>query len=515
MAIFRRKSRSPRDTGMPRVRAGVLAIVVIAIGTYFGFTKANPFASPYKLTAAFDTVNNLKENSPVRIAGVEVGKVTEVKAVTGDSGAAVVTMEIKDKALPIHEDATMKIRPRIFLEGNFFVDVEPGSPSAPILEDDEKTIPTTQTAAPVQFGDLLAALQSDTRADLQVFLQEYAKGLQDGGAEGFNKSIPYWKPAYKNSALANDASLGIEPTRDIQRLLKGQAGTARGLASDEEALKGVVTNLNAFTGALAREDVALEASIPLLRSTLRVAQPALKSLNDSLPSLRRFAIDALPAARSSGPTLEASIPFIRQLRGLVQPSELQGLARELRRSTPRLVRLNLTTIPLLEQGRTLSACTNKVLVPLITMTPPDLEFGDVNTGSVNQNAARGLVGLSGESRHSDGGTQYFRGSAVALGDRVRPGPPSDGGNQPPPRRPDQPCELQQLPNLRAPGGPSTAFAVTSGSPTAANQDAFRPRKIDEARRGRLLLKARDLFLEIERKRRARLERRAEGAKLGG
>jgi hypothetical protein len=32
------------------------------------------------------------------------------------------------RALPIHKDATLKIRPRIFLEGNFFVDVRPGTP---------------------------------------------------------------------------------------------------------------------------------------------------------------------------------------------------------------------------------------------------------------------------------------------------------------------------------------------------------------------------------------------------
>ena len=43
-------------------------------------------------------------------------------------GAAMVTMEMKDAGLPIKEDAELKIRPRIFLEGNFFVDLEPGSP---------------------------------------------------------------------------------------------------------------------------------------------------------------------------------------------------------------------------------------------------------------------------------------------------------------------------------------------------------------------------------------------------
>jgi ABC-type transporter Mla subunit MlaD len=513
MAIFRR-TRHPRDTGMPPFRAGLIALVVILVGTYFGFTKANPFASPYKLTAAFDTVNNLKPNSPVRIAGVEVGKVTTVEAVNGDSGAAIVEMEIKDKGLPIHTDATMKIRPRIFLEGNFFVDLQPGSPSAPELEDDAKPIPTTQTSAPVQFGDLLASLQSDTRADLQVFLQEYAKGLRNGGAEGFNRSIPYWEPAYKSGAIANDASLGVEPTRDVQRLLKGQAGTARGLAADENALKGLVTNLNITTGALAREDVALQRSIPLLRSTLRVAQPALKSLNDSLPSLRRFAVDALPAAKSSGPVLTESLPFIKQLRGLVQQSELRGLAQELRIDVPRLVRLNNATIPLLEQGRALSACTNKVLVPFINMEVPDPDFPD-NKGTVNNQIQRSFPGLSGESRLSDGGTQYFHGMAVPLGDSVRPGSPTDGGNTPLPHRPDQPCENQALPNLRAPGGPTASFPVTTGSATAANQRSFEPRNISPEQTGEALLKARKLFLEWQRDKEAKLERRAEKVRIGG
>ena len=186
-----------------------------------------------------------------------------------------VTMEIEDKALPIKEDAELKIRPRIFLEGNFFVDLEPGSPSRRRARATAATIPVTQTAAPVQFGDLLTALQSDTRADLQTFLREYSKGLDEGGAEGFNQAIKYWEPAYRNSSLANDATLGQDPDRDLQRVLKGQQKTFGALVRDERALKDLVTNFNVTAGAFAREDVALAASIPALRDTLRVGQPAL------------------------------------------------------------------------------------------------------------------------------------------------------------------------------------------------------------------------------------------------
>ena len=64
----------------------------------------------------------------MRIAGVNVGKVVGVER-EEDSDLVKVTMEMKESGLPLHKDATMKIRSRIFLEGNFFVDLTPGTPS--------------------------------------------------------------------------------------------------------------------------------------------------------------------------------------------------------------------------------------------------------------------------------------------------------------------------------------------------------------------------------------------------
>ncbi len=450
---------------MSPFRAGVLALVVVCLFTYFGFSKANPFANPYEFKAVFNDVNNLKPKSPVRIAGVEVGKVLKVEPVNEGQGAAMVTMEMQEKALPIKEDAELKIRPRIFLEGNFFVDLEPGSPSADELEKGG-TIPVTRTAAPVQWGDLLTALQSDTRTDLQTFLREYSKGLEDGGAEGWNQAIEYWEPAYRNSSLANDATLGQDADRDLQRVLKGQQKTFAALVRDERALKDLVTNFNVTAGALAREDVALAASIPALRDTLRAGQPALASLNSALPSLRAFARDALPGVRSSDETLDASLPFITQARLLMSERELRGTARVLRQTMPDLVAFNRTSVPFLRQARALSACTTNVLVPFMGLDIPNPESGNEaeNTGKVRQQLQRGFPGLSGESRLSDGNNQFFHAGATPPGDRVRPGPPPDGGSQPFPHRPDVPCEEQELPNLHAPGGPIPAFPVLDETP---------------------------------------------------
>jgi phospholipid/cholesterol/gamma-HCH transport system substrate-binding protein len=458
-------SRAHRN-GMSPFRAGILALVIVGLFTYFGFSKANPFANPYEFKAVFNDVNNLKPKSPVRIAGVEVGKVLKVEPVTEGKGAAMVTMEMQKKGLPIREDAELKIRPRIFLEGNFFVDLEPGSPSADELDEGE-TIPVTQTAAPVQFGDLLTALQRDTRTDLQTFLREYSKALEDGGAEGWNQAVKYWEPAYRYSSLSNDATLGQDADHDLARVLKGQQKTFAALVRDERSLKDLVTNFNITAGALAREDVALAASIPALRDTLRAGQPALASLNSALPSLRAFARDALPGTRSSDETLEASLPFITQARLLMSERELRGTARVLRKTIPDVVAFNRTSVPFLRESRALSACTNNVLVPFMDLEIPNPETGNEaeNSGQkVRYQLQRGFPGLSGESRLSDGNNQFFHAGAVPAGNRVRPGPPPDGGSQPMPHRPDVPCEEQQLPNLHAPGGPIPAFPVVDDTP---------------------------------------------------
>ena len=137
---------------------GLMAAIVCVLIGYFGFTKDIPFTQGYRLKAQFESANSIRPNSPVRIAGVEVGKVKSVEPLEG-TNAAVLVLELKDTALPIHADATAKIRPRIFLEGNFFVDLKPGSPGAPQLDSGDM-IKITQTATPVQLDQVLTSLQT-------------------------------------------------------------------------------------------------------------------------------------------------------------------------------------------------------------------------------------------------------------------------------------------------------------------------------------------------------------------
>ena len=58
---------------------GLVALIVIAVALFLGFTKHIPFTHGYILKAQFESANVIRVNSPVRIAGVEVGKVMQVE----------------------------------------------------------------------------------------------------------------------------------------------------------------------------------------------------------------------------------------------------------------------------------------------------------------------------------------------------------------------------------------------------------------------------------------------------
>lgn len=448
------RKRQPRhlgpssERGIAPAKAALLFLVVASVLGYLGVTKTNPFADPYQLDAVFQRAHDIKAGAPVRVAGVDVGKVTHVEPLR--NGTARVQLTLEDRALPIHADAKLKMRPRLFPEGNYFVELHSGSPSARSLPD-RSTIPLTQTSASVPMGDVLSALQTDTRSDLQLMLRELAAAFDEEAAEGLQDYIPLMEPAYRNGSLSSEASLGEDPDRDVQRALQGTQQTAAGFAADERALRGFVANLSATVGALAEEDAALEAAVPALRDTLRAGAPALDALNDALPPLRDFAQDALPGVRRTAPALEASLPALREARLLMRPDELRGVARLLRSRMPSLVALVRTAVPVFEQGRAASRCTARVLVPFSETDFPDPDF-PANTGTVGQQTLRALVGNGGEGRNFDANGTYSHVSVVpyaAATMRVRPAPPPRP-DLPPRHRPDVPCETQEPPDLDAP-----------------------------------------------------------------
>ena len=472
---------------MKNVTIGIVALAVVTVGVLFAWTKSVPFQPHYEIKAAFETTNNIRTGSPVRISGVEVGKVTEVER-AGDKGA-IVTMRIEDNGRPVRSDATAKIRPRIFLEGNFFVDLTAGSPSAKEL-DDGATLPVQQTATPVQLDEVLTALQSDTREDLKVLLREYGTALEGAGARGFNRSLPYWEPAYRDSAIVADAMLG-DTGHDLSGYVEHAGATAKALDRNREQLKSLITDFHTTAAAFAVQEGNLRAAVGELPNTLHAAMPALDALNESFPPLRSLASELRPGVQSSEETLDVSLPFVQQLRGLVSQEELRGLAADLRPTVPDLAALIDRSIPLYRQVRRAASCQNTVIHPWSMDTVPDKQFPA--QGKVYEEAPKPLPGLAGESRSGDANGQWFR--VLAAGGKnlvtLRPGvfattpEPLIGANPPrPAKRPPldatKPCETQEAPDLRTnPAGPPPQRQVdTSSAAFQARYTQARAKAVD-------------------------------------
>ncbi|MDQ2676636.1 MAG: MlaD family protein [Actinomycetota bacterium] len=505
-----------RRERLPNWAIGLIMIVLLVIASLYAFTKSVPWSNPYTVQAVFESAGNIRPNSPVRIAGVNVGKVTAIEhlepedsdqvlaqagtteesAPEAPSTATVVTMELEESALPLHTDATMKLRPRLFLEGNLFVDLQPGSPNAPEVEDGY-TFPVAQTSIAVQIDEIFTTLQSDVRSNLQVLLDELGTAFRSGGAEGFREIYRTSPGAFRYTAEVNEALLGTEE-HDLSELIVNLDSTVEALNQGED-LQDLITNLRTVLGSFAAESDNLERAIAILPEVIEEGEPALASLNRSLPALRAFSREALPGVRSTPATLDAATPLLEQVRGLVSEDELRGLTSDLRPTIPRLATLVDESIPLLNESRRLASCFNEVVNPWSRQTIQDP--ATPASGQIFEELGYGTTGIASESRSGDANGPYIRVMAgggtntVVLPDSIQEGGtsvdavgltplPLEGAiptlesSAKTPFRPDVRCETQEAPDLAAIAGPPPRQTQAANP---VGQQSASPELIDSVR----------------------------------
>jgi phospholipid/cholesterol/gamma-HCH transport system substrate-binding protein len=422
--------------------AGVIGAVVIATVCYFVFGGSLPFSGqPFQLKAVVTSQTQLHIPSPVRIAGVDVGEVTSVQRIQG-SQAGLVTMSINPNGLPIHADATMRIRPRIFLEGNFYVDLQPGTPSAPVLKS-SATLPAANTSGPVQLDRVLSALNSNSRTNLETLLRGLGAAL-DGepttdedasqgrivrgltGGQALNLSLKYSPDAFKASAMVNEALLGISPG-DLSGAVRGNAEVFRALAASGNQLSSFVSTFNATMAALAARQTELERTIAVLPPFLRASQASDAALDKSFGPTKAFARALTPGISQLGPAIDAGIPWVAQATALVSPQELGGLVRYL---TPAVQNTGATipeTEALLKQADLLTRCFDHTIVPTGNKVIADPPIG---TGQpVYRELFQSAVGIAGAAQNFDGNGRYLRANAGGGDIRVAT-PLTQGGGGP-------------------------------------------------------------------------------------
>jgi phospholipid/cholesterol/gamma-HCH transport system substrate-binding protein len=396
-------------------------------------------------------------------------------------------MEIESHGLPIHSDATVKIRPRTFLEGNWFVELQPGSPSARTLSSGA-TLPITQTSDPVQLDQVLDALNTDTRANLQNFLIGLGDGFtrkpnaaenaeQDpalsglNGAQALNKAYQEGPTSLRGAAVLNQAVTGTDP-HDLSKLVASIGKVTAALNVHEQQLGELIVNTNAFFRAFAAQAAPLRTTVAELPSSLAAIDRGFASLSAAFPPTRAFALDILPGVKATNAAIAAQLPWIEQVKASLAPSELGGVAEGLVAAAPSLAQVNSEQIPLYREANLFNKCQTNLIFPAGNTKLQDgtstagvedykeFWYSLVGLNSIGQNfdgngtSAQFLLSSSGQTLRSapvsilntklQGLRLLANASLPPLG--TRPAYPA----QEPPYKPLVPCYTQTLPNFNGP-----------------------------------------------------------------
>jgi phospholipid/cholesterol/gamma-HCH transport system substrate-binding protein len=491
------------ERGISPIKASLIGLVLLLVASYFIFTKQLPFTHHYTVNAVVRTSNLLAPGSPVRIGGVDVGKVTGTGRYR-KTNLGLVTMEIDTSGRPIKTDATIWIRPRLYLEGNFYVDLSPGTPNAPELRDGG-TLPLAQTRGPVQIDQVLDTFPSSIRYELQVAVQQFGAALDTKpsaaddarldpavrgltGAQAINKTFDTSAASLRDSAIVSEALTG--PTgHELPQVISGFARASAGLARADTQLTALISEFDRTMQATAAQQQPLRQAVALLGPTAQNANTAFGALYRAFPATEQFA-NALAGSLPELPaTITASYPWLAQAGPLLSPAELQGLLSELAPASAQLAQLTHNTRTFLPQIDAFNRCISNVFLPTGNLV---LNDGALSTGVPNyQEFWYAITGQAAEGQGADGNGNFLRIGASGgdfpvesgqtnyygnadTGFSLMPAPPLATRpafpNRVPPLQRSVPCYTQPIPDVNgaASRGPADGSRPNAPAPPVPN-----------------------------------------------
>ena len=413
---------------MPLRKAGIVAIVVISIFVYFAFTKSIPFTHGYRVNAYFTNAANIQPRAQVRIAGVKVGLVEKVER--GNGSTTKVVMELDKSALPIRQDAVAHIRFRIFLEGNPFIDLKPGTPGSPEIKAGG-SIPVAQTAGPVQLDQVLSAIDSDARTGLERVFTAIGTALNTtgtveenkaqepeirdlSGAEALNRAFRYGPTGFRGGARVFDALIGHNED-DQLTILRGFRDFNSAINDRETQIGPLIGDFATMMGAFADDEEALRQSTKQFSRLAYEAEPALRSLNQLLPQLTRWSRTVAPQLDEIPATVRAAYPWIEQNNLMFGPNELGGTAKNMQVTVENFAKAQGGAQTMIPEFEYVARCWNHNWFPTLNTVVPD---GSATSGKENYKEFwYSLVGWNGAAQNFTGSGSYLRltsGSAAEV-----------------------------------------------------------------------------------------------------
>jgi len=140
--------------------ASVLVLALVALGG-FVLVRGSGDDGRTSLRVTMPDAGQLEVGASVRAAGVLIGTIKSVKL--DSQRHAELTLALQQGVLPLHQDAKLTVRPSNLL-GEDYVDLDPGSDSAPFMRTDY--LPAKQTAVATNIQDVLDTLDAPRGAQL-------------------------------------------------------------------------------------------------------------------------------------------------------------------------------------------------------------------------------------------------------------------------------------------------------------------------------------------------------------
>lgn len=335
----RRRSRfaTKRRVSTLRLIALLALVVVSTVGAASGAASANQ--QGLTLGARFTDASPLVPGSTVKIDGVQVGQVVSINVVDGNQ--AMVVMHLDNAALPVHRDGSATIR-AVSLLGERYVDLNRGSPSAPVVTEGDALSASQNSQAPA-LDQVLNVVNQPTGDALAQLITALGQGLSGNGGNA-NAIVTALAPAMTNTdslmkvldqqnGVLNDLVDKLQPVaqalandngQTLNGLLNSTLTLANATASVQQQLQSTLAGLP-DTLAQARSTLAqLTGTADQTTPTLAAVRPTTDNLNAISQELLAFSQVANPALASAEPVLDRAKQLLDQARPVADQLSAAG-----------------------------------------------------------------------------------------------------------------------------------------------------------------------------------------------
>lgn len=377
-----RRRRRPSGRRGPRLHPLGVATIVIAIAvfiTFYAFNGGLPFIGHYTLYAVVRNSVNVRPESPVRIAGIDVGSVT---GTSPDGADTKIAFTMQSNGLPVHRNATITIRDRLFLEGSYYLELDPGTPESPVVHSGF-TIEPQNTASPVQFYQLLSTFTQPVRTSLEDALTTFNQGfspgpgqsLSDSGAGALKRAIPLLTPVLRQFAQVSEA-LTSRPG-DLSRLIDSASRVTGTLAGQSTQLDELVLGLDRASTALNSDDGALGRTISGIDATLRATPPALDAVQRSLGPVEQLSLALTPSLQVAPPLVSSITRAVDAFAAVITPAKRGPLITALHTTFTTFPKLLTQLGSVFPVTKAVTDCLRNNVTPTLDSTVQD---GSLSTG---------------------------------------------------------------------------------------------------------------------------------------